>query len=119
MAARDSGWIQVFCISGQEVFDQTICAFKIAEHRDVLFPMMVHMDGFHVSHVVEPIVLLDQEEVDSFLPPLKYPFPLYPDKPVTMGAFGPPVIYTESRKSQEEALISTKSTCCFTAACSI
>lgn len=110
MATRDCGWIQVFTISGQEAFDQTICAFKIAEDPKVLFPIMVHLDGFHVTHVVEPIILLDQEEVDSFLPPYKYPFPLNPDKPVTMGAFGPPVIYTEAKKAQEEAFIATKGT---------
>ncbi|MCK5514743.1 MAG: pyruvate ferredoxin oxidoreductase, partial [Deltaproteobacteria bacterium] len=110
MATRDCGWIQVFITSGQEAFDQTICAFKIAEAPKVLFPIMVHMDGFHVTHVVEPIILLDQEEVDSFLPPFKYPFPLDPDKPVTMGAFGPPAIYTEAKKAQEEAFIATKGT---------
>jgi pyruvate ferredoxin oxidoreductase alpha subunit len=110
MATRDCGWIQVFSINGQEAFDQTICAFRIAEDPNVLFPVMVHLDGFHLSHVVEPIILLDQEEVDSFLPPFKYPFPLHPDKPVTVGAFGPPVIYTEARKAQEEALIATKGT---------
>ncbi len=110
MAVRDCGWIQIFSIDGQEAFDQTICAFRISEDPKVLFPVMVHLDGFHVSHVVEPIVLLDQEEVDSFLPPFKYPFPLHPDKPVTVGAFGTPAIYTEARKAQEEALIATKST---------
>jgi len=110
MATRDCGWIQVFTTSGQEAFDQTICAFKIAEAPKVLFPIMVHMDGFHVTHVVEPIILLDQEEVDSFLPPFKYPFPLNPDRPVTMGAFGPPAIYTEAKKAQEEAFIATKGT---------
>lgn len=110
MATRDCGWIQVFSIDGQEAFDQTICAFRIAEDPKVLFPVMVHLDGFHVSHVVEPIILLDQEEVDSFLPPFKYPFPLHPDKPVTVGAFATPVIYTEARKAQEEALIATKGT---------
>jgi len=110
MATRDCGWIQVFTKSGQEAFDQTICAFKIAEDPNVLFPMMVHLDGFHVSHVVEPIVLLDQEEVDSFLPPFKYPFPLHPDKPVTMGAFGPPVIYSEAKKAQEEAFLAVTDT---------
>lgn len=110
MATRDCGWIQVFSIDGQEAFDQTICAFRIAEDPKVLFPVMVHLDGFHVSHVVEPIILLDQEEVDSFLPPFKYPFPLHPDKPVTVGAFATPAIYTEARKAQEEALIATKGT---------
>ncbi len=112
MSARDCGWIQIFSTSGQEAFDQTICAFRIAEDHKVLFPVMVHLDGFHVSHVVEPMELLDQKEVDSFLPPYTYPFPLHPDKPVTIGAFAPPVIYTEARKAQEEALIGTMGTIC-------
>jgi pyruvate ferredoxin oxidoreductase alpha subunit len=110
MATRDCGWIQIFSVNGQEVFDQTICAFRIAEDRQVLFPVMIHLDGFHISHVVEPIVLLDQKEVDSFLPPYKYPFPLDPDRPVTMGAFATPMIYTEAKKAQQEALIATKET---------
>jgi pyruvate ferredoxin oxidoreductase alpha subunit len=112
MAARDCGWIQIFSTSGQEAFDQTICAFRIGEDPKVLFPVMVHLDGFHVSHVVEPMELLDQKEVDAFLPPYKYPLPLHPDKPVTMGAFGPPAIYTEARKAQEEALKGTYDTIC-------
>ena len=112
MATRDCGWIQIFCTDGQEAFDQIICAFRIAEDAKVLFPVMVHLDGFHVSHVVEPIFLLEQNEVDAFLPPYKYPFPLHPDKPVTMGAFAPPVIYTEARKAQEEALKASRSTIC-------
>jgi pyruvate ferredoxin oxidoreductase alpha subunit len=58
--------------------------------------------------MVEPIHLLDQNEVNKFLPPFIYPFPLDPDRPVTMGAFAPPILYTEARKSQEEALWSSK-----------
>ncbi len=112
MATRDCGWIQIFCTDGQEAFDQTICAFRIAEEAKVLFPVMVHLDGFHVSHVVEPMFLMDQNEVDAFLPPYKHPFPLHPDRPVTMGAFAGPAIYTEARKAQEEALKASKSTIC-------
>ena len=112
MATRDCGWIQIFTTDGQEAFDQIICAFRIAEDAKVLFPVMVHLDGFHVSHVVEPMVLIEQHEVDAFLPPYTYPFPLHPDRPVTMGAFAPPVIYTEARKAQEEGLIATRSTIC-------
>jgi pyruvate ferredoxin oxidoreductase alpha subunit len=112
MATRDCGWIQIFCTDGQEAFDQTICAFRIAEDAKVLFPVMVHLDGFHVSHVVEPIFLIEQHEVDAFLPPYAYPFPLHPDKPVTMGAFAPPSIYSEARKAQEEALKASRSTIC-------
>ena len=59
MAARDCGWIQFFAENAQEVFDLVLCAFRIAEDRNVLCPVMVHLDGFHVSHVVEPLEILD------------------------------------------------------------
>jgi pyruvate ferredoxin oxidoreductase alpha subunit len=108
MSVRDTGWIQVFSENAQQVFDLTLCAFKIAEDPRVLFPMMVHLDGFHLSHVVEPLFLLEQEDVDGFLPPFQYPFALNPDKPVTIGAFGPPFIYSEAKKAQEVALISAR-----------
>jgi pyruvate ferredoxin oxidoreductase alpha subunit len=64
---------------------------------------MVNLDGFHLTHVVEPIVLEEQEKIDKFLPKNSYPYPLDPRKPVTMGAFGPPFIYTEARKAQTVA----------------
>jgi len=51
--------------------------------------------------VVEPIIFPEQSEVDQFLPPYQYPLPLDPDKPVTMGDFGPPYMYTEAKKVQE------------------
>ena len=108
MATRDCGWIQYFTENAQEAFDLTLCAFKIAEDPKVLFPVMVNLDGFFVSHVVEPLYLLEKEELEGFIPPLKYPFPLDPKKPVTMGAFAPPVLYSEAKKAQEEALRSTK-----------
>lgn len=104
MATRDCGWIQYFGENAQEVFDLTLCAFKIAEDPKVLFPVMIHMDGFHVSHVVEPYMLLDQEELGDFIGKPAYPFPLDPNKPVTMGAFAPPIIYSECRKAQDVAI---------------
>ncbi len=110
MAARDCGWIQYFTENAQEVFDLTLCAFRIAEDHNVLFPVMVHLDGFHVSHVVEPLEELDKEELGDFIPTNNYPFPLDPNKPVSMGCFGPPVIYSECRKAQEQALLPTIST---------
>jgi pyruvate ferredoxin oxidoreductase alpha subunit len=110
MAARDCGWIQFFAENAQESFDLTLCAFKIAEDPQVLFPVMVNVDGFFVSHVVEPLHLLEKEEFEGFLPPYKHPYPLDPRRPVTMGAFAPPVLYTESRKALETALNNTKDT---------
>jgi pyruvate ferredoxin oxidoreductase alpha subunit len=89
MAVRDTGWIQIICENGQEAYDLTLCAFRIAEDHRILLPVMVHCDGFYLTHVVEPIEFPTQEEVNKYLPPFNYPLPLNPDKPVTMGAFSP------------------------------
>ena len=104
MAARDTGWIQVFVGNGQETFDLTLWAFRVAEDRRVLLPVMVILDGFNVSHVVEPIEILEPEDMKGFLPPFQPLYRLHPDKPVTMGAFAGPELYTETRKAQEMVL---------------
>jgi pyruvate ferredoxin oxidoreductase alpha subunit len=109
MAVRDTGWIQIFVENAQQALDNILCAFRIGEHPDVLFPVMVHLDGFHLSHVVEPLYLLEQEQVDRFLPKYNHPFALNPEKPVTMGAFAVPAYYTEAKKAQDEALRRAKS----------
>jgi pyruvate ferredoxin oxidoreductase alpha subunit len=96
--------------NGQEVHDLLITAFKIAEHKDVMFPVMVHMDGFHLTHVIEPIIIMDQEEVDKFLPPFDYEHKLDPDSPVSVGTYGPPHIYPEIKKAQQVALVNSKET---------
>ncbi len=101
MAVRDTGWIQIFTENGQEAIDNIICAFRMAEDRRVLTPVMVHIDGFYLTHVIEPMLLPDREQVDKFLPPNDYPLPLWPDKPVAMGDFAPPIIYSEAKKAQE------------------
>lgn len=108
MAVRDCGWIQVFAETGQEVFDLTYCAFRIGEDPRVLLPVMVHLDGFHLSHVIEPVEIPDPEEVEGFLPPYRHPYPLDPRRPVTLGAYGPPYIYMEAKRAQEEALRASK-----------
>ena len=101
MAVRDTGWIQIFVENGQEVVDNIMSAFRVAEDREVLLPVMIHLDGFHLSHTIEPILLPEQSEVSAFLPLNDYPLPLDPAKPVTMGDFGPPFIFTEVKWAQE------------------
>ncbi len=108
MSVRDTGWIQIFAENGQEVVDNVLCAFRIAEDRRVLLPVMVHLDGFHLSHMIEPILLPEQGKVDKFLPKNDYPLPLDPAKPVSMGGFAPPVIYTEAKWAQEVNLRAAK-----------
>lgn len=108
MAVRDTGWIQIFVENGQEAVDNIICAFRMAEDRRILLPVMVHLDGFHLSHMVEPIIMPEQAEVDRFLPPCSYPLPLNPTKPVTMGDFAPPIVYTEIKWAQEKHINTTR-----------
>ena len=108
MAVRDTGWIQIFVENGQEAVDNVLCAFRIAEDQRVLLPVMIHLDGFYLSHMIEPMVFPEQSEVDKFIPPYQHPLPLNPDKPVTMGAFGPPFIYSETKQAQEVNLRAAK-----------
>jgi pyruvate ferredoxin oxidoreductase alpha subunit len=108
MASRDCGWIQIFVENGQQSFDQTICAFRIAEDRRALLPVAVNLDGFSVSHVVEPLELVNQETVNKFLPPYQPLYTIHPDRPLTMGAFAMPEVYMETRKAHEVALRNAK-----------
>jgi pyruvate ferredoxin oxidoreductase alpha subunit len=109
MAVRDCGWIQIFAENVQQAYDLVICAFRIGEDPSVLFPVMIHIDGFHLSHVIESLYPIEQEVVNKFLPRYHHPYALDPDKPVTLGAFGPPNIYTEAKKAQDVALRASKS----------
>ena len=108
MAIRDTGWIQVFAENGQQAFDLVLWAFRVGEDLQVLFPVVVNFDGFHLTHVVEPIFLPEQSEVDQFLSPYRPLFVLNPNKPVTMGGLGAPFIYTETKKAQDMALRQAK-----------
>ena len=106
MSVRDTGWIQMFVENGQESVDHVFWAYRVAEDPEVLLPVMIHVDGFNLTHVVEPVLIPDQEQVERYLPRFEYPYPLDPDRPVTMGCYGPPYIYAEARKAHEVALTS-------------
>ena len=108
MSVRDTGWIQMFAENGQEVIDDVLCGFRIAEDRRVLLPVMIHLDGFLLSHMVEPITIPEKSKVDRFIPPNEYPLPLDPHKPVTMGGFCPPSMYSEIKWAQEIKLREAK-----------
>ncbi len=104
MSIRDCGWIQVFVENGQEAYDHVFIGYRVAEDRNVLLPFMVNLDGFILTHVIEPIEFLNQEIVDRYLPPYHPLYSLHPDHPVTIGAFAGPALYTEAKKAQDEAL---------------
>lgn len=107
MSIRDCGWIQIFAENGQEVYDHVFFAYRLAEDKEVLFPVIINMDGFILSHVIEPIELIEQEKIDRFLPFYQPLHRLHPDHPVTMGAFAMPSVFAETKKSHEMALRSS------------
>jgi pyruvate ferredoxin oxidoreductase alpha subunit len=107
MPMRDTGWITFFSENGQEAVDMVIQAYKVAEHRDVMLPVNVMMDGFQLTHMVEPLYMPDQEEVDRFLPPIVPYATLHPDRPVSMGTLAMPDIFPEAQKSKDVALVNS------------
>lgn len=108
MSERDIGWVQIFAENGQEAYDLTIAAFKIAEDHRVLLPVCVNIDGFILTHMIEPVFFNDQKKIDEFLPEFKPAMTLNPEKPSTMGPVGVPEVYTESRKQCEQALLGSR-----------
>ncbi len=103
LSQRDTGWIQIYCSSNQEVLDTIIQAFALAE--TVHLPVMVCLDGFLLSHTFEPVDIPSQEKVDEFLPKRKPVFKLDINEPCTFGALHLPEHYMELRKDIENASI--------------
>ncbi len=101
LAQRDTGWLQFYCESNQEVLDTTIQAFKISER--VLLPAMIILDAFFLSHTYEPVEVPAQEAVDEFLPPYKPPLKLDVDDPHAFGALVGPDGYYEFRYNIQKA----------------
>ncbi len=95
MSQRDSGWIQLYAESNQDAADLHVLAFRLAEELST--PVMVCMDGFVLTHAVEPVDLPDAEQVDAYLPAYRPRQVLDPDDPVTIGAMVGPEAFTEVR----------------------
>ncbi|MFA4956914.1 MAG: pyruvate synthase subunit PorA [Candidatus Methanoperedens sp.] len=104
ISQRDTGWIQLYAEDVQESADMTPQLYKLAEDEDVLLPAMSCMDGFILSHVYEPVILLEQGLTDEFLPSYDPEFILDTKNPMSFGAFADPSTYTEFRYKQEKAM---------------
>jgi len=105
MLARDSGWIQLWCENAQEAYDNTLQAFRIAEHPDVLTPAIVNLDGFILSHTAETVDILDDEPVKAFIGGYTPERSLLDtDHPYSIGALFLPDNYFEIRRQQAQAI---------------
>ncbi len=105
MGARDSGWIQIYAENNQEVYDNYVQAFPIAETENVRLPVMICQDGFITSHAVENIELLEDAEVKGFVgtyEPKHYL--LNPDEPLAVGPYDVTHYYMEHKRQQAEAM---------------
>ena len=108
MSQRDTGWIQVYCSRGQEVLDAIIQAYRVAEDRRVMLPVMVCFEGFVTSHCYEAVEVPSQEEVDSFLPPYDPPYKLDVDDPLIMTTFADADWWLGFKKLHDEAMEEAK-----------
>ncbi len=101
LAQRDTGWIQLYCETNQEILDSIIMSYKLAE--TIKLPVMVIYDAFYLSHTYEPVEVPDQADVDKFLPAYKPDLKLDTDNPRSFNSLSPPNVYTEFRFIMEEA----------------
>ncbi len=105
MFCRDAGWIQLFCENAQEVYDTTIQAFRIGEHRDVLLPVMVCLDGFILSHTMESVAPIGPEAAQKFVGEYDPPFSLLnTEKPISVGPLHLTDYYFECKRQEVEAM---------------
>jgi pyruvate ferredoxin oxidoreductase alpha subunit len=105
MLVRDSGVVQLFAENAQEAYDLMVIAPRLAEHPDVLLPVLVCQDGFTITHSAEPVVLLPDRRVKRFVGEYRIPNPLLDlSRPTTQGTFAMPDYYYEIRHQQVAAM---------------
>ena len=108
ISQRDTGWLQFYCSSNQEIFDTVIQSFKLAEHEKVSLPVMISYNAFILSHTSMPVYLPKQKEVDEWLPKRKPKWKLDPNNPVTFGNILLPPAYEQIRKDMHNSQIYAK-----------
>lgn len=109
MGARDSGWIQIYAESNQEVYDNFLQAYPIAENEKVHLPVMVCQDGFITSHGVENIYLVEDEKVKDFVGeynPKHYL--LNTEEKLAVGPYAVSCYYMETKRGQRQAMIEAR-----------
>ncbi len=104
IAQRDTGWIQFYAESNQEVLDTVLQCYRIAEDPAVRLPAMVTEDAFYLSHTVEPVDVPSSELVDAFLPAREARAVLVPGVPARLGSFTGPVEYVGFRHDVARAM---------------
>ena len=100
LSQRDTGWLQVYVSTVQEAYDAALMAFRIAEDNRVLLPVMINMDGFLLSHIMQPYEMTDPGD---FIPPISLPHAIDVNDPHGYGAMSPPGVHYKFRDDMEVA----------------
>jgi pyruvate ferredoxin oxidoreductase alpha subunit len=106
MGARDAGWVVLFAETAQEAYDNTLMSIRIAEHPDVLLPVMTCLDGFITTHSIDRVSIFDDATVAGFVGSYEPELPLldetaFPTHGSFSGLGGP---YFEFKKAQRNAI---------------
>ncbi len=109
MGVRDSGWIMLFSENNQEAYDNMLMAHRIAEHKDVLLPLMVCQDGFITSHSIENIELVEDDKVKQFVGTYKPEhYLLNKQEPMAIGPLDLQAFLFEHKVQQANAMKNAK-----------
>jgi len=109
MGALTTGWIQIYSESAQEAYDNLIQAVRIAEHPDVLLPVMVCQDGFITSHGIENLSILSDEVVKEFVGEYKPQISVLDiHNPIAVGPLQLQDYYTETKAQEAQAMARAK-----------
>lgn len=103
MAERDTGWLQFYAGTVQEILDLILAVYRISEHADVLTPSMVCLDGFFLSHSMQKLHVPEDEEAYNFVGEyVKKNLYVDPADPIFVNDLTPTDEYTEMRYQQME-----------------
>ncbi|MEM3382355.1 MAG: pyruvate ferredoxin oxidoreductase, partial [Candidatus Bathyarchaeia archaeon] len=105
LSQRDTGWIQIYCSSNQEIFDTVIQCYKACESPEVSLPAMVCLEGVTLSHTLMPAIIPEQFEVDEYLPPYRPAATLNPERPKTFSNIFKPEDYMSLRDGLDGAMV--------------
>ncbi|MCX5778730.1 MAG: pyruvate ferredoxin oxidoreductase [Elusimicrobia bacterium] len=103
MGARDAGWIQIYSENSQEAYDNMVQSTRIAEKLQL--PTMITTDGFIISHCMEVVEILPDEDVKKFageFKPERYLLDI--KRPYTLGAIDLQDYYFEHRFQLADAM---------------
>ena len=108
LSQLDSGWIQVYVEDAQESLDMVLQSFYIAEHKDVLTPVMINLDGFVLTHTYELLDIPSKDQADAYLPPFETPYKMDIENPKNLAFSAGPADNMEFKYQQHKALLDSR-----------